>query len=55
MEQIRQIYRWKSLLFGLVRLENYGGLFDVGEAISKNSFYFKNTYCTWCYLSLHLH
>lgn len=33
MEQIRQIYRWKSLLFGLVRLENYGGLFAVGEGM----------------------
>lgn len=35
MEQIRQIYRWKSLLFGLVRQENYGSVFDVGEGIHK--------------------
>lgn len=33
MEPIRQFYRWKSPLFGLVRLKNYGGLFDGGKWI----------------------
>lgn len=50
MEQITQIYRRKSLLFGLVSLGNFGGLFDVGrrtffiQICKKNLFVHDATY-----------